>query len=166
MYPYRCSVCKGEKGESVFRSERGYYFCEEDRQNFCNLCKEPLSLEEKEVLPKHFCFTGDLHKLCLRCLKKELEKDKTRKIKKARYAFKAMNFQIKFQTCLKCCKLNDSRDAKGTVVSRFCRKCRKIHSIELGDRLFLERSGRIRRDYNVDQRTMVFDWVVGYRERK
>jgi len=151
MRKYKCSICRQRL--AVERSKKGWWFCEDCKDSYCNFCKAPLSEKEKR------CLRRGHYKLCLDCMRSELEEEKERILQSIQKIERNYLFQITFQTCAKCGDLNDSRDEENTwrVYSKYCKKCREVYSAMRS----LERT----RPKILDERRLIWDKVTGFKTR-
>lgn len=110
----KCSVC----AEKPARKTRLAWFCEKHFSEHCFVCNAELSAIE---LARQIMWGREV--ICVSCKKDNLREEKKLAIEKIENKF---NFQIRWQICGDCKKVNDSRNEKGEVTSRFCLNCRQL----------------------------------------
>lgn len=161
----KCTVCKN-KGPIVFRNFRGR-FCRDCYPRVCVNCKEELTAQEIEYLPMYGNprfkkdEKGEPRRLCTKCYLENLVRIKDEELKRVAENF---DFQIRHQIC-SCGKFNDSRSENGILISAYCQECRKLY----GEKIIVDNIlsySSLPKNFSDDKRTVPFNRVTGFKERK
>jgi hypothetical protein len=160
-----CSCCKKEVATEKVVNRKLCVKCFLTR---CPICTAVLSEEEKNAIPIFGEINDDYRiqllgfnkpwKPCSSCFSKKMQKGMQAELQQVENKWQ---FQIKYQNCQRCGVVNNSRSEGGIVESRFCKDCRKI----FGDDSSLRAMDEKRPSAPKDNRLVIFDRVVGFRDR-
>lgn len=131
------------------------FFCTECLKKYCIDCGKELT--DKEL--KTEANTLRRFPICVDCINKRFAYETEMKIHSLQ---NALQFQLDNKFCQTCRKLNDNRNEKGLVVSRYCLNCSQafLNSCQIRrDMAVMKR----KRPKNIDKRRIFFDKVTGFR---